>query len=98
MKANRLGPTGTLRPPSTPQETKTPPVLQPIIDFLQYQVFCERVRQELRRVVRALQAAGVPTKMLFNPAGETGEKLVALLQRNVPLWVAGDCLVRVDNR
>lgn len=49
-------------------------------------------------MVRALQAAGIPTKMLFNTAGETGEELIALLQKNVPLQVAGDCLVRVDNR
>ena len=87
-----------IRPPALTQETRTPPLLQPIIDFLQYQVFCKRIRQEIRRTVRALQAAGVSTKMSFDSAGETGEELIALLQHNATLQVAGDCLVRVDNR
>ena len=98
VKVNRLGPTGVIRPPAPTQETRTPPLLQPIIDFLQYQVFCKRIRQEIRRTVRALQAAGVSTKMSFDSAGETGEELIALLQHNATLQVAGDCLVRVDNR
>ena len=97
-KANRLGPSRTLRPAPTPEVTKSPLILQPIIDFLQYQVFCKRIHHELSRIVRSLQAAGVPTKMLFNPAGEKGEELITRLQQNVPLQVTGDCLVRVDNR
>ncbi|OBZ70158.1 Mediator of RNA polymerase II transcription subunit 17 [Grifola frondosa] len=75
-----------------------PPLLQPIIDVLQYRVFCERVYAELDRMAKALRQAGVPTKFQFEPVGESGEELVRLLQQDRSSPIGGETLLRIDHR
>ena len=78
---------------------EAPPVLQPIVDLLQYRVFCARVRDEVGRVVAGLRAAGVDTKMHLSTVGDSGAQLVAMLtQTDVPQKVSGEAMVRIDNR
>ena len=73
-------------------------VLQPIIDLLQYQVFCERIKSEMTKIVGALRHAGVATKFHFNAVGENGDELVQLLSVNGKGHIGGEATVRVDDR
>ncbi|KAI0081763.1 hypothetical protein K474DRAFT_1635087 [Panus rudis PR-1116 ss-1] len=96
-KMRRLGRVGVIRQQSGAQEP-IPPLLQPIVDMLQYQSFCRRVRHEIEQMTKALHAAGIPTKSYFQTAGESGEQLVSLLQGNNAIRVGGQCLLRTDER
>lgn len=75
------------------------PLLQPVIDILQYRVFCERVELELRRAVHALNAAGIPSSLSFTGIGESGKLLVSLLseRNNNKKEVGGEAVIRMDN-
>ncbi|RPD67175.1 hypothetical protein L226DRAFT_499129 [Lentinus tigrinus ALCF2SS1-7] len=75
-----------------------PPILQPIIDILQYREFWERVREEIDRVVAALRLAGVSTKVHYDPVADGGETLVASLLSDKSSPVSGDALLRIDDR
>lgn len=97
QKSQRLGTTGVLRIPG-PSSARPPPLLQPIIDLLQYQVFCERVKAEVDKVVKALDIAGVPSGLRFNSVGETGRELVRLLNDENAQKIGGEAVLRVDNR
>ncbi|KAH8105856.1 subunit 17 of mediator complex-domain-containing protein [Cristinia sonorae] len=82
-----------------PSQASTPPLtLQPIIDMLQYQVFCQRVQAEISRMVRALSDAGIHTKLYFNAVGESGEELIRELQLQGTLRLSGECLLRIEHR
>lgn len=94
-KSNRLGRTVSTASSSNPEALL---ILQPIIDLLQYQVFCHRVRSEMGRVVRALAMAGVSTKFYFNAVGESGEELLAQFQPQNHFRLSGECLLKIDNR
>lgn len=74
-------------------------LLQPIIDMLQYRVFCERVELELRRAVQALETAGIPSSLSFTAIGESGKLLVSLLSEDSKnkKEVGGEAVIRMDN-
>ncbi|KAF8165297.1 subunit 17 of mediator complex-domain-containing protein [Crassisporium funariophilum] len=74
-----------------------PLVLQPIIDILQYQVFCERVDMKLREAVAALNAVGIPSALSFNAVGETGHELISLLCESGRNVIGGEAVIRIDN-
>jgi len=96
VRARRLGRVGLSRTkPSNPSATQ---LLQPVIDLLQYEVFCERVQAELEKVVRALQQAGITTKYRFKPVCENGDELVALLWSEKTGPISGEALLRIDDR
>ena len=78
--------------------THLPPILQPIIDVLQYREFWERVRDEIDRMVAALRHAGVPTKVHYDPLADGGDKLVSSLLNEKANPIGGDALLRIDNR
>lgn len=88
--------TTTIGTSKTPQ--KGPLLLQPIIDVLRYQVFCENIHSELRRVITSLKAAGMPAKLTFTAVGDSGERLVALLSEREERNVVGEAVIRIDNR
>ncbi|OCH94116.1 hypothetical protein OBBRIDRAFT_852282 [Obba rivulosa] len=95
-KARRLGRAGLSRTgPPNPAATQ---ILQPIIDLLQYEVFCDRVQVELQKVATALQQAGISTKYRFEPVCEGGSELVALLQSEKRGPMSGEALLRIDDR
>ena len=82
-------------------QTKAPEIhsstLQPIIDILQYRVFCERVEMELRKAVNALNSAGIPSTLSFTSVGEAGQLLVSLLSGSGNKVVGGEAIIRMDN-
>jgi mediator of RNA polymerase II transcription subunit 17 len=98
MKLRRLGNTGIIRPPVLAETTHAPPILRPIIDLLQYQVFCERIKSEIDKMVEALSAVGIPATLRFDPVGETGQQLIRLFDDNVSNIVGGEAVLRIDNR
>ncbi|KAG7449152.1 uncharacterized protein BT62DRAFT_964081 [Guyanagaster necrorhizus] len=79
-------------------KTDPPPVLQPIIDLLQYQVFCQRVKTVIEGIVTALTLAGIASTLRFQPVGEVGHKLVNLLDNHHAKTVGGQCILRIDRR
>lgn len=104
LKEDRLGSStstpAVLQPPTLTNKQPTPnyPVLQPIIDLLQYQVFLERIQDEITQVVRALQKAGIPTTLVMNTVGETGKELIKLLDSKASLTVGGEIVLRIFER
>jgi len=93
-KQHRIGLTHLSRP-----MTKGPAVLQPIIDFLQYQVFCDRVYGELAKLQKALTRAGIPVALRFEPIGESGAQLIEqVLVEDGQQKVGGEAILRIDQR
>ena len=95
LKRRRLDGAGVIGSAETPH---VPPMLQPILDLLQYRVFCDRIKSEIDVVVRALSAAGIPSTLRFEPLGETGSHLVQSFDDNVVNVVGGEAVLRVDSR
>ena len=98
LRNERIRYTGSIRTASQPFFLQPPPVLQPIIDLLQYEGFCERVRAELARIVGALRRAGVPTKIRFEGMAGSGEEYLKLVTETRPKPVGGEARIRIDNR
>ncbi|GJE87473.1 hypothetical protein PsYK624_035560 [Phanerochaete sordida] len=99
MKAHRIGRTGVLRSALPAQPVAPPPLLLPIVELLQYRVFCDRVHAEVRRMAAGLEAAGVPVKLRANRVGENGAQLVEMLSRtDGPQTLGGETQLRIDNR
>ncbi|TFK89819.1 hypothetical protein K466DRAFT_597460 [Polyporus arcularius HHB13444] len=94
LKSSRLSKASIAPVPAV----QPPPILQPIIDILQYREFWERVREEIDRVVAALRLAGVSTKVHYDPVADGGETLVASLLSDKSRPVGGDALLRIDDR
>lgn len=98
LRSERIKRTGSFRMPAQAAVLQTPPILQPIIDLLQYEVFCNRVRSEFERIVGALRRAGVPAKMHFEVMAGSGEEFVKLVTENKPKPAGGEARIRIDNR
>ncbi|KAF9457004.1 subunit 17 of mediator complex-domain-containing protein, partial [Collybia nuda] len=97
MKLRRLGSTGTNRL-ILPETAQIPPILRPIIDLLQYQVFCERIKYEMDKMVTALLKVGVPAKLRFHPVGETGRELIQIFNEDGSNVVGGEAVLTIDDR
>lgn len=72
-------------------------ILQPIIDLLQYRVFCERVEVELQKAVQGLNAAGIPSTLSFTGVGESGQHIVSLLSDTRNKVIGGEAVIRIDD-
>ncbi|KAG1732327.1 hypothetical protein EDD22DRAFT_982535 [Suillus occidentalis] len=94
-KSQRLSSANTRHPPSAlPNKA---PLLQPIIDLLQYQVFCDRITVELDKMVSALLKAGIPSSLRFDAVGESGHQLVEHFAANeTARRIGGEALLRID--
>ncbi|KAJ7179089.1 subunit 17 of mediator complex-domain-containing protein [Mycena filopes] len=68
VKRQRLGTAGIFRPPGAVDAAPPSLLLRPVIDLLQYQVFCGRLRAEMDAMAAALTAAGIPALLRFAPA------------------------------
>ncbi|KAG1752739.1 subunit 17 of mediator complex-domain-containing protein [Suillus paluster] len=91
QKSQRLSSGNTHHPPSIPNKA---PLLQPIIDLLQYQVFCHRIKVELDKMVSALLKAGIPSSLRFDAVGESGHQLVEhLVADQTPRRIGGEALL-----
>ena len=98
-KSKRVLAPGSERPPIVVNTQPPPELLQPVIDLLQYQQFCVRIKAELDKMVSALAHAGVPSTLRFHPVGETGQSLQRRLTgENVLKRVGGEALLRIDER
>ncbi|KZT12461.1 uncharacterized protein LAESUDRAFT_638864 [Laetiporus sulphureus 93-53] len=97
LKAERLKRTGVSRVPGVQHPFQPPPILQPVIDMLQYQVFCDHIYAEIDRKVRALQHAGVPTRQHFEAVGGSGEEFLKHFSENKPRPIGGEALIRIDD-
>ncbi|KAH7926755.1 hypothetical protein BV22DRAFT_1086233 [Leucogyrophana mollusca] len=76
-----------------------PALLQPVIDLLQYQVFCDRIKAELTKMGRALLNAGIPCTLRFDPVGESGDQLInQFLAENNSRRLGGEAILRIDER
>lgn len=98
VKSRRLGRAGVVRASLLEPEQSPPLILQPVIDMLQYEAFCDRVTHEIDKVVQGLYRSGVPTKVHFRGIGDSGSQLVSLLQKDEQIKVGGECLVRIEQR
>lgn len=99
MKEDRLKSSAPGLPlPSSADNKPKYPVLQPVIDLLQYQVFIDRIQNEVVQVVRALQMAGIPVHLVMNVVGETSKELLDLLDSTVTLTVGGEIVLRIFDR
>lgn len=97
-KAQRLSTSEATHSAARTNPPKPPPILQPIIDLIQYQVFCERVKIELDKVVNALLSAGIPTRIRFNAVGDCGEEVVRSITEKTKQRIGGDATLRIDER
>ncbi|KAJ7283599.1 subunit 17 of mediator complex-domain-containing protein, partial [Mycena rebaudengoi] len=83
------------------QQPPAPLLLRPVIDLLQYEVFCERIKVEMQGLIGALSAAGIPATLRFEAVGGTGHGLVDLVDRSGgedSKGVGGEAVLRIDNR
>ncbi|KAF8351407.1 subunit 17 of mediator complex-domain-containing protein [Amanita rubescens] len=95
LKMQRLRPAREANPANPP---RVPPVLQPIIGLLQYQVFCRRIKLELDKVTQALAVVSIISSLRFTPVGETGQDLLDLADKGESRLMSGEALIRIDNR
>ncbi|KIY74142.1 hypothetical protein CYLTODRAFT_416401, partial [Cylindrobasidium torrendii FP15055 ss-10] len=85
--------------PSVAKAPADPPlVLQPVLDILQYHVFCERTKSAIDSIVHALTAAGIYCSTRYQPVGQVGDTLVKLLDDRKVTSVNGQCVLRIDRR
>ena len=96
LKLRRLGGSGVST--ACIGETYAPPLLQPVIDLLQYRVFCERVKLEFDKAVKALSTVGILSTLRFNPVGETGYQLIQSFGEDNAKVIGGDAVLRIENR
>ncbi|KAL4075817.1 subunit 17 of mediator complex-domain-containing protein [Scleroderma citrinum] len=99
QKLQRILPTGSTRPQTSHISAGRSVLLQPIIDLLQYQQFCVRIKAELVKIVAAFHHAGVSCTLRFDAVGETGRHLQQRLAIGDPsLRLGGEALLRIDDR
>ncbi|KAF9055343.1 hypothetical protein BDZ89DRAFT_1087997 [Hymenopellis radicata] len=79
-------------------KTDPPLILQSVIDILQYEVFCDRIKSEIDTMVFALTRSGVECTFHFHPVGQVGDELVKLLDDRLVNSVGGQCILRIDKR
>ncbi|KAL1680058.1 subunit 17 of mediator complex-domain-containing protein [Schizophyllum commune] len=94
-------PSGSFLPGTgTPYLQHAPPILQPIIDLIQYAVFCDRIRGEMDRMARAVRAVGIPCGLRFDRVGELGVELTRMLgeEQVINRPVGGEGVLVVDDR
>ncbi|KAI4526555.1 hypothetical protein K525DRAFT_258901 [Schizophyllum commune Loenen D] len=86
--------------PGAPYLQHAPPILQPIIDLIQYAVFCDRIRGEMDRMARAVRAVGIPCGLRFDRVGELGVELTRMLgeEQVINRPVGGEGVLVVDDR
>lgn len=98
-KSKRVSPSGSERPPGIVNIQPPSELLQPVIDLLQYQQFCAKIKAELDKMVSALAHAGVLCTLRFHPVGETGQSLQRRLTgENALKRIGGEALLRIDER
>ncbi len=83
-------------PPTSIQSTVA--LLQPVIDLLQYELLCTRVKAEMNNIVQILRRAGVPVKFHFDAVGEDSPGVLESLIGTGTGQISGVTTIRIDNR
>lgn len=96
QKIERLSATAAFG--TIPLSKHSPPILQPIIDFLQYNLFCEKLEAELNKAADGLKMTGISASVVFNGVGETGEELVKFLSEPRSLPISGEAILTISER
>lgn len=73
-------------------------ILQPIIDIVQYHVFCDKVKQVLIDTAAGLSKVGVDSSLRFDIIGESGQGILRLLAEDSGAHVGGEAVLRIDDR
>ncbi len=73
-------------------------LLQPVIDLLQYELLCTRVKAEMNNIVQILRRAGVPVKFHFDAVGEDSAGVLESLIGTGTGHISGVTTIRIDNR
>jgi mediator of RNA polymerase II transcription subunit 17, fungi type len=76
----------------------TQALLQPVIDLLQYEYFCIRVKAEMNKIVQSLRRGGVPVKFHFDAVGENSAGVLESLVGSGSGRIGGVTVIRIDNR
>lgn len=98
-KSKRVSTSGSDRPSIVANIQSSSELLQPVIDLLQYQQFCVKIKTELDKMMSALAHAGVPCTLRFHPVGETCQSLQRRVTGgDVLKRVGGEALLRIDER
>ncbi|KAF8621575.1 hypothetical protein AX15_007601 [Amanita polypyramis BW_CC] len=95
LKMQRLKPG---REGGSADASRAPPILQLIIDLLQYQVFCRRIKVELDKMTRTLAIVGITSSLRFTPVGETGHDLLQYLDKSERKLMSGEAFILIGNR
>ncbi|KAF9492808.1 hypothetical protein BDN71DRAFT_1396116 [Pleurotus eryngii] len=96
LKRRRLGNTGTTSSSQGSQAETS--LLQPILDMLQYEAFCLRLKAEVDAAVGALRHAGVATTLRCDPVGDTGVNLLKFLSDDQYKKLGGDMVLRIQDQ
>ncbi|KAH9062717.1 subunit 17 of mediator complex-domain-containing protein [Lactarius vividus] len=83
---------------SVPPVYPTLALLHPVVDLLQYEYFCVRVKAEMTKTVQFLRRAGVPVKFHFDAVGEDGAGVLESLISGGAGRIGGITIIRIDNR
>ncbi|KAJ7908311.1 subunit 17 of mediator complex-domain-containing protein [Mycena leptocephala] len=89
-KTATTGTAGVFRAPSAADSSSPPLLLRPVIELLQYQVFCARLQAEMVAMGSALTAVGILSALRFEPVGGTGQGLVDLLDAHDDRALGGE--------
>ena len=81
-----------------PSLLPTSALLQPVIDLLQYEYFCVRVKAEMSKTIQVLRRAGVPVKFHFDAVGEDGAGVLDSLISGCNGRIGGITIIRIDDR
>jgi len=96
IKQARLG--GIARAGVNHKSNASPYVLRPVVEMLQYQAFCDRIRFVLESGVQALRAIGVDMTLRFDAIGENGAQVIASLLEDTRSKLGGEAILRIDQR
>jgi len=83
----------TIPSPNHPQST----ILQPVVNILQYRVFCRRIHAKLASAARGLNDAGIVSKLDFTSVSETGEEILGLLDNDKGQVLTGEATININN-
>ncbi|KAF8505758.1 subunit 17 of mediator complex-domain-containing protein [Russula emetica] len=73
-------------------------LLQPVLDLLQYELLCTRVKAEMNNTAQILRRAGVPVKFHFDAVGEDSSGVLDSLIDTGTGHISGVTTIRIDNR
>jgi hypothetical protein len=76
-----------------------PPILRPLIDLIQYETFCERVRAEVNRVSHALASADIRARVRFSGLGDSSASVLRMVSDvDDGGRIGGEVVLRIDRR